>query len=519
MLLIMSAAFIGAELEAEFGKVPPSFLPLGNKRLFQRQLACGLDNEQVVLSIPKSYQIGKADSHFLQSRNVTILRLSEGITLGESLTQALLMVELKGQEKVKVLFGDTLIDSFPSVSNGLGTALIQDDYGWAKVQDFFIEASVYDNDGSLNIFAGSLIFSDKELLLKLLASSNFNFVKGFKEYFKRVEGVTYPSLGWLDFGHVNTFYSSRVKFTTQREFNDLVITPTQVIKTSQQKEKMIGEANWFKTLPGELRIFTPQFLGEISDSARVGYKIEYLYNLPLNELYVFSVLTDKTWKRILESCLSFVKKCRAFENDIYFDLTDFLEKKTISRLKVFLKSNELSLTDSWSFNSEKPISIQGILDEVKNTLPKGDLCSVMHGDFCFSNIIYDFKSTRVKVIDPRGIDNEKNVTILGSSFYDLAKVSHSVVGLYDYIISENYKLTIIDNNIDFYIYTSDEKEALQSWFLNKIESEFHLSKVENLSMQIHLFLSMLPLHSDDPLRQKAIFANVFRIYYKLKELL
>ena len=34
-----------------------------------------------------------------------------------------------------------------------------------------------------------------------------------------------------------------------------------------------------------------------------------------------SVLTDKTWKRILESCLSFVKKCRAFENDIYFDLS------------------------------------------------------------------------------------------------------------------------------------------------------------------------------------------------------
>ena len=511
MLLIMSAAFIGAELEAEFGKVPPSFLPLGNKRLFQRQLTCGNNSEKLVITIPKSYQIGEADSNFLKLHNVTILRISEGITLGQSLTQALLMVESEKEEKIKVLFGDTLIESFPDIKNGLSTALIKDDYGWSKVQDFFIEAPAYDDDGSLNIFAGSLIFSDKELLLKILAGCNFDFVEGFREYFKYVDGVIYTSQGWLDFGHVNTFYSSRVQFTTQREFNDLVITPSQVTKTSIQKEKMIGESNWFKTLPDELRIFTPQFLGEINDLNRVGYKIEYLYNLPLNELYVFSVLTDKTWKRILESCLSFVTKCRNFENGSYFELTHFLEEKTKNRLDDYFKDNDLSLNDTWSFNDKEPISLQDILDIIKNTLPQSDLCTVMHGDFCFSNIIYDFKSSRVKVIDPRGIDNDKKVTILGSSYYDLAKISHSVIGLYDYIISENY--------VSFHIYTSEEKLALQNWFLNKIEKEFNLSKVENLSMQIHLFLSMLPLHSDDTLRQRAIFANVFRIFYKLKELL
>lgn len=35
MFLIMSAAYITLELESEFGTIPPSFLPLGNRRLFQ----------------------------------------------------------------------------------------------------------------------------------------------------------------------------------------------------------------------------------------------------------------------------------------------------------------------------------------------------------------------------------------------------------------------------------------------------------------------------------------------------
>ena len=33
MFLIMSAAYVGQDLQSEFGKIPPSFLPLGNKTL------------------------------------------------------------------------------------------------------------------------------------------------------------------------------------------------------------------------------------------------------------------------------------------------------------------------------------------------------------------------------------------------------------------------------------------------------------------------------------------------------
>ncbi|MEI9851640.1 MAG: hypothetical protein WDN24_13240 [Sphingomonas sp.] len=38
MLLIMSGAYLNSEFTAEFGRLPPSFLPVGNKRLFRWQL-------------------------------------------------------------------------------------------------------------------------------------------------------------------------------------------------------------------------------------------------------------------------------------------------------------------------------------------------------------------------------------------------------------------------------------------------------------------------------------------------
>jgi len=38
------------------------------------------------------------------------------------------------------------------------------------------------------------------------------------------------------------------------------------------------------------------------------------------------------------------------------------------------------------------------------------------------------------------------------------------------------------------------------------------STANSLPMSILLFLSMLPLHAEDPLRQRAILANALRLY-------
>ena len=91
-------------------------------------------------------------------------------------------------------------------------------------------------------------------------------------------------------------------------------------------------------------------------------------------------------------------------------------------------------------------------------------------------------------------------------------MSHSIIGMYDLIIAGYYDVGIKDKKIYFHIEENEEHKLIQKHFVKLMEEEFRLTEVSLLAMQIQLFLSMLPLHSDNPKRQKALFANAFRLY-------
>ena len=61
MFLILSGAYITQELSSEFGSIPPSFLPLGNRRLFQQQLKLVPPGRVIYMSVPDTYEILKDD--------------------------------------------------------------------------------------------------------------------------------------------------------------------------------------------------------------------------------------------------------------------------------------------------------------------------------------------------------------------------------------------------------------------------------------------------------------------------
>lgn len=89
MFLIMSGAYVGQELESEFGRIPPSFLPLGNRRLFQHQVALAPQGVKVYLSLPESYVVSEIDLQWLEQNQVTIIATPDGLSLGASLVAAL----------------------------------------------------------------------------------------------------------------------------------------------------------------------------------------------------------------------------------------------------------------------------------------------------------------------------------------------------------------------------------------------------------------------------------------------
>ncbi len=82
MFLIMSGAYVGQELESEFGRIPPSFLPLSNRRLFQHQVALAPQGVKVYLSLPESYAVSEIDHQCLEQHQVTIIATPDGLSLG-----------------------------------------------------------------------------------------------------------------------------------------------------------------------------------------------------------------------------------------------------------------------------------------------------------------------------------------------------------------------------------------------------------------------------------------------------
>lgn len=526
MFLIMSAAFVGQELESEFGKIPPSFLPLGNRRLFQHQVSLAPQGVDVYLSVPESFAIMPIDREWLEDRNVTILLTPDNLSLGASLVAAVNISGHTLDTPLHVLYGDTLFRQLPVGDDIIGMSDAKGSYNWAALTSDNVHWLKSSNNSQLNyaqkIMDGYFKFSNPRELVKSITQSEWSFIEGLNKYHLAIGLTPIESEGWLDFGHVNTYYNSKAEFTTQRAFNELTITPKWIEKSSIKNDKIAAEANWFSSIPYELRGNTPQYLGSECKDEKTSYRLEYLHLTALNELFVFSELPSHIWTHIISSCLEFLTLCQKYSasaEDSTNSLDVLFSKKTEQRLNEYCLSKNITMDCLWNVNGNGAVSLKEIITDSQNNLPtivKDQ--TVLHGDFCFSNILYDFRAAKIKTIDPRGMTPESEKTIYGDLRYDIAKLSHSILGLYDLIIAGYYKIEVLDKSIILEIAQKKSHRETQQKFIQLVEDKFGLTSQNLYAMQIQLFLSMLPLHSDNPKRQQALFANAFRLHQILVRL-
>ncbi|WP_411993315.1 capsular biosynthesis protein [Agarivorans sp. DSG3-1] len=468
----------------------------------------------------------KTDVSWLQANNVSIIYTPEGISLGASLVAALNLSEHNLDTSLHILFGDTLLSELPLGENIVCVSDVKESYDWAIVttdESHWLKTSEQEiKSDAHNVVNGYFNFSKPRQLIRAMTQCNWQFLEGLNNYRDQVGLTTIYSEHWLDFGHVNSYYRSKANFTTQRAFNELIITSEWVEKASSNNKKISAEANWFNKLPFSLRGFIPQYLGSQQKHGRISYRLEYLHLTALNELYVFGDLALSNWEQILSGCVNFLKSCQQEKAPSTVSvnlLPELLEQKTYHRLEKYCISKSISLTDKWQYNNEKPISIEAMLNDCAKHLPNitsRDGLTILHGDFCFSNVLYDFRANKIKTIDPRGMTSAGEPTLFGDIRYDIAKLSHSVIGMYDWLIAGYYEVETTNFNIHFHIEESPQLKEIQQFFINLVEREFSISAVSLLAMQVHLFFSMLPLHNDDNVRQQALFANAIRLYFTMK---
>lgn len=133
-----------------------------------------------------------------------------------------------------------------------------------------------------------------------------------------------------------------------------------------------------------------------------------------------------------------------------------------------------------------------------------------HGDFCFSNILYDARARRIKVIDPRGLTPEGQPASYGELRYDFAKLFHSAIGAYDLVMAEvitgapDGQNALIVNGV-----LHDRADQIAQQFRRSCLAAMNALGGERLiaAITVQLFLSMLPLHRDKPHRQLALISR------------
>lgn len=519
LLLITSAAYVNAEIAAEFGHLPPCFLPFGHARLHAAQLASlPPDGARRVLTLPASFTPSDWDRRWLEEHGTELLAVPDDLSLGESVLHALTLCDARGA--LRILHGDTLFLEPPEAEpDCIGVATTSDAYAWGAVSRgtgrAFSQRLVTEEQGE-QVLTGWFSLADAPRFVRALTRARGDFLGALDLYAAERPLRLQEMQGWLDFGHLQTFYRARSQASTARAFNALTVSGHSVLKTGDKTDKLAAEAAWFEALPPPLRLHTPPFLGREGE----GYRIGYEFSPTLHELFVFGRLEPAAWRQIMAGCFDFLTACARFRPASPVPreaLAALALGKTQARLEAWAAGGGPDLDEPWRYDGRPLPSLRRIAEDTARLAAASEaLPGVMHGDFCFPNTFFDFRQRLVKVIDPRGGLREGEPSVQGDLRYDLAKLKHSVEG-YDLILAGRHRL-VWHGARDVALHLPEDGAA---GFLPGIAAEFALagqriSDPAIIALTIHLFLSMLPLHADRPDRQRAFLANALRLYSRLE---
>lgn len=459
--IILSSQFIEINLQVEFGKILPIELPLFNKTLFDHQLKSlkGITSE-VYTTLPKGYSPRLVD-------NKNIIFVEDNLNLIDLLRAV--SKQFNPEETLFIYYGDTLIMNIGELLPKKNYAFIQRprfQYDWALT--------------TLNeyVYAGGFILNNE------LLQSCINGVNDFKVFLRNINNSNlvenFKDFSWFDFGHPFTFYDSRKQFLETRAFNRLEYCNGFLKKSSNDILKVWCEYSWLLHAKSVLSKSVPQVKGFNIRSNEASYEIEYINKSVLSDVFVFGNQPPELILEILKSIKKELdlmvesSKLNSYNNS---HSRNFISQKLQERrpeiYHLFLK-DDLRLAKIKNH-------IQENLDYFEN---KSYPAVAMHGDLCFSNIIFDFASFSPIFIDPRGyLSREEGFCFIGPNNYDVFKLAHSYVAGYDFIVSGHY-------NIDFF-----EQKNLNERLSQFVEI-FKIERIELIMGMKNLFLSMLPLHKE-----------------------
>jgi hypothetical protein len=532
VILVPNWACLSPDMEAETGSKYAAFIPLGGAPLYRHiisQYRCGSDRIRIVFLLAQDAPEFEIDPG--ERVRVEILRLKSSKSIGETILAGLKTIA--ADDAVVVHMADTLI-GFETVP--LGDAVYvqsrSDLYRWTSVAVDSTGHIKITNDrkeivpcGPRPVCVGLFSFENGGHLAAVLASAVGHGTSGREPLFVALENysASYPMelrpiQRWMDCGHVDGYYESRLGYQNLRHFNSLTYDPVrgQVTKRSLNASDFRKQVRWFRQIPEEVEPFLPRVFAS-NDGPNPFITMELLSIPTLGDLFVSERLNLGAWNDVVRS-ISCIQSCfleKVVKNSLARELArDVYIEKTRSRLERFVAVRPSSKGyfvylggEKWSIGRVQQTLSQFV--EQSGLLDIDELTPI-HGDFCFSNLLYDPKVRLVKMIDPRGEFGVPGV--FGDRRYDLAKLAHSYAGKYDFIVADRFSVDVeAEGGLHLQVPNNDYYNRVRSIFDAVLLSDAALRR-QVYALQALLFLSMLPLHADKPRRQLAMLTMGLELF-------
>lgn len=289
-----------------------------------------------------------------------------------------------------------------------------------------------------------------------------------------------------------------------RFFNTLEGDQYTVTKRSSNKDKIKSEYQFYYLLPKEMQhwFVQPYSYGESEEMAY--YTMERMHMTDLAIQYVHGAIALEDLDQILCQLFYFLRtRCtKRISKEEYEQQSRrlYLEKvlerfEELKRNSYFEKMNKM-IGAGTSYKDIDAIFFhyKSLYEKVHEKYSFEPLSTVSHGDLCFSNILYQRHANILRMIDPKGAKEE--VDIWMNPWYDLAKLSHSICGRYDFFNSGLYQVEI-GEDLKLRLRVDFENQAYIQLFQRYLEENQFSYPVVRF-YEASLFLSMLPLHMDNP---------------------
>lgn len=539
-LLLPSAALVPDELRSDLGRIPTGLIPLRGKPVIHHIVEMYDDVTPYVACHHEAELVEQYASR--EGHDWTLIDIPDSDSLGDTIFHSIRRIldeqSFEDGDQLYVNFADTIIEPNrpPGDVNFVSYDVKDNPIRWTCFEGRERITSIIPKfspsaSGKHRVFTGLFRFTDPRAYLDALAEALDDDTQGpdpfyvaLLSFLQNHEYNLVRADEWIDVGHIDTYYQAKKQVLNVREFNSLDADDQRnsITKSTKETEILRSEYEWYTALPEEVRPYTPQVYDY--SEAESELELEYIGYPSLRDLYLHGSHGLHIWNYVFETLFSMLDIFATYDEskEIRPSLESMYVEKTKRRLGHVDPDGHLAPfhDDEVTINGETYRGLPFILDGLESLLSEAGVLdveefSVIHGDLCFSNILFSVRNGIVKLIDPRGEFGP--YVVYGDQRYDLAKLRHSVSGNYDFIINDMFEVWTErpTNDIEYEVYrnsTHDERETL---FDNLLEQQYPEWSDDVRLIESLLYLSMVPLHDDSPQRQQYMLARGIELFNEM----